>query len=266
MIKARADLLTICIEFANVAFRECASPVEGLPVGLIFKFYKRLIRWREGLPDPLTPKKIVMPNHLKLHMYYNLILVNILQPIVQKASDLSLSHWTCPPHKSPHDAFLDAKIHLETALRLYYLRHGFETPDPFLGQFLSSLTKLMFDAIREDPDSPFVEEWRSTILLIAKGIYDQSRSIYVMRGLLQVQIGLMEPRDVERLKHFARIETDREIHAPLEERIRSAWAAMSVGYEDNPENLSRQLDNLSLGPAASSPGSSSSPPNYCPPR
>ncbi|KAM7209353.1 hypothetical protein V8F20_000403 [Naviculisporaceae sp. PSN 640] len=245
LVKARADLLTICIDFANLAFRESASPIAELPVAHILSFYKRLIWWRETLPDPLTPKKIVMPNQLKLHMYYNLILVNILQPIVRMGDDLSLSHWTFS-HKSPRDAYLDAKIHFETAFRLYYLRHGFEFPDPFLGQFMSALTKLTLDTIDQDPDSPYIEEWRSTVLLAAKGIYEQSRSIYVLKALLQITIGLMTPRDVERLKHFARIEANQEIREPLEEPIHSGWRAMSVGYEPSPESLTHQLGHLSM--------------------
>ncbi|KAK4216540.1 hypothetical protein QBC37DRAFT_86806 [Rhypophila decipiens] len=256
--KARADLLTICIEYANLAFKESASAlVAELPVSQILKFYDRLIRWREELPDPLTPKKIVMPNHLKLHMYYNLILVNILRPVVHDrvdGGDLSPFHWPLlPSHRSsPRDAYLDAKIHFDTALRLYYLRHGFEVPDSFIGQFLSSLTRLTVDAINEDPTSPFVEDWRSTVLLTAKGVYEQSKSVYVMRALLQIQIGLMTPRDVERLKHFARIEKAQEIHAPLEEPIHSNWPTYIVGHEHGAENLTRQLGNLSLGPATSS--------------
>lgn len=246
LVKARADLLTICIDFASLAFRGSASPIADLPIGHIFDFYHRLIRWRENLPDPLTPKKIVLPNQLKLHMYYNLILVNILQPIARMGDDLSLSHWPFS-HKSPRDAYLDAKIHFETAFRLYYLRHGFENPDPFLGQFMSALIKLTLDTINEDPGSPFIEEWRSTVLLAAKGMYEQSRSAYVLKALLQVTIGLMTPRDVDRLKHFARIEADQEIREPLEEPIHSIWRVMSVGHDPSTESLTHQVGNLSLG-------------------
>lgn len=264
VVKARADLLSICVEFASVAFRN-PERREQLSVRQILGFYTRLTDWRDKLPEPLTPRKIVLPNQLKLHMYYNFTLVNMLRPIIMHdwsdgaLSDRAPAPALPMPPKSPRDAYLDAKIHYETAIRLYYLRHGFEALDPFVGQFLASLTQLTVDTIKADPRSPDVKEWRSTVLLAAKGIYDYSRSIYVMRAVLRLQIGLMLPGDVEKLKHFARIDAQNEIHAPLEQPIHSNWSMYAVGYNQRPENLTSLLGSMSLGPANSSAAHSSGP-------
>ncbi|KAK3330184.1 hypothetical protein B0H66DRAFT_48791 [Apodospora peruviana] len=251
-IKAKTELLTICIELASVAFEDSESHA-GLPMDTIIGFYDRLVEWQANLPEPLTPRKIAMPHHMKLHMYYNSIMINLLQPIMMRDWSDGARSDRARPRKSPRDAYLDAKMFLETTIRLYYLRHGFEATDPFMLQFLISLTQLTIDTINADRHSPTVDESRATLLLTTKGLYDQGRSLYVVRAILCIQIGLMLPEDVERLRHFAKIEAGKEIYAPLVQPIHSDWVPYTVGHDENAEGLTSKIDNLALGRTSSQP-------------
>jgi hypothetical protein len=86
------------------------------------------------------------------------------------------------------------KTSFETIIRLYYLRHGFETPDVLLTLFLSSLAFISIDRLKPysamardaGPQSssdalsnPIKEEVWSTLILAQKGLTEQGQSYYL---------------------------------------------------------------------------------------
>lgn len=231
LFKAIADFWTIIIEVATLTFSRRGPPTK-LSVDQIFHFYYRLRAWQNNLPEPLTPKKIVLPHQLKLHMYYNHILIDLVSPILDYTGSPGI-----PLAHTPRDIYNEAVNHFETVVRLYYLRHGFEATDSFLLHFLGFLNHITMNAIETSAGSSFLEARRSTMLLLTKGIYDQSRVHYVAAAVLRLQIGLMRPEDVDLLKRFVDIEADQLIYGPLKQAVHTSWPAYAIGYETKAEQL-----------------------------
>ena len=251
LLRAKADFWTIINDVALATFSHRHSAYK-LTVGEIFQFYERLKAWLRNLPEPLTPRKIVLPHQLKLHMYYNLILMDLVTPILDYTGGPGL-----PLAFRPRDIYVEAVTHFETCMRLYYLRHGFEAPDSFLLHFLGLLNHINMNAIETSMGSSYLEPRRSTLLLLTKGIHDQSRVHYVARLILRLQVRLMRPEDVELLRQFVEIEADQVIFGPIEQAVHTNWSMYEVGLEAKTEqrrqgkSLATTLASLCLEPAAS---------------
>lgn len=94
----------------------------------------------------------------------------------------------------------------ETIMRLYYLHHGYETPDGNLTHNLMILVYRSFaqaDALTSAPtsapaDSVTPEEATSTLILAEIGLYEQSRNYFLPRALFEIVKTEMsgEERDV----------------------------------------------------------------------
>jgi len=246
LFKAIADFWTIINEISLVTFSPNRSPIK-LSTHQIFQFYNRLRTWQQSLPEPLTPKKIVLPQQLKLHMHYNLMLIDLVTPILDYTGGpgVQLLH-------TPRDIYNEALTHLETLMRLYYLRHGFEATDSFLVHFLGYCNHITMNAIETSAGSSFLEARRSTLLLLTKGLHEQSRVHYVGKAILRLQVGLMRTEDVELLTQFVDIETEQLMYGPLEQAVYTNWPAYSIGLETKAEELRQGktlatcLESLSL--------------------
>lgn len=258
--KAKTDLYLIVNEYSLLAYGR-PNPQQPLAPRLVLWFYNRLVAWFTGLPEPLSPRRIVMPHQIMLHMHYNLVLTAILKPIRSQDWGENTQALT---DKSPYQAYVDAVIRYETTIRLYYLRHGFEGFDSFLVNFLGSLGQMAIDAIEENKDPSTLGSLVSTVLLAAKGLHDQGCSHYVATAVLRLQVSLMRPQDVELLKRFVKIEADEELNGPLKQPVQSDWPAYGAVYEESsdsqkPRNsLTSRLESLSLEPMGSPTPSGSS--------
>lgn len=251
LFKAKADFWAILNDASLLTFSHHRPPSK-LSVVQTLEFYNRLIAWRQNLPEPLTPKKIVLPHQLKLHMHYNHVLIDLVTPILDYNGSVGpqLS-------QTPRDIYIDAVTHFETVVRLYYLRHGFEGTDLFLLHFLGLLNHITMNAIETSAGSSFLEARRSTLLLLTKGIHDQSHVHFIARAILRYQINLMRLEDVDLLRQFVEIEEDQVIYGPLEQAVHSDWPVYQVGFEARDEQkrqgktLSGALASLTMEPSMS---------------
>ena len=246
LFKAKADFWSIINELSLLTFTSHGS-TSKLTVGEIFQFYGRLKGWLHNLPEPLTPKKIVLPHQLKMHMHYHHMLIDLVTPVLDYTGAPGV-----PLAFTPRDIYVEAVIHFETVMRLYYLRHGFEATDSFLLHFLGLLNYINMTAIETSMGSSFLEPRRSTLLLLTKGIHDQSRIHFVARAILRLQVSLMRLEDVELLKQFVEIETDKVIYGPLEQAVHTNWPMYEIGLEAKAEQarqgrtLATSLASLTL--------------------
>ncbi|KAK4155533.1 hypothetical protein C8A00DRAFT_13446 [Chaetomidium leptoderma] len=260
LFKAKADFWTILNEVSLLTFSRHRAPAK-LSVNQILQFYNRLIAWQQNLPEPLTPRKIVLPHQLKLHLHYNHMLIDLVTPIL----DYNGSAGVFQLPQTPRDIYIEAVTHLETILRLYYLRHGFEAADSFLLHFLGLLNHVTMNAIETSTGSSFLEARRSTLVLLTKGIHDQSRVHFVARAVLRLQLSLMRLEDVELLRQFVDIETDQVTYGPQEQAIHSDWPVYEVGLEARDQQrrqgrtLASSLASLSLLESSTLPTPSRSP-------
>jgi hypothetical protein len=77
-------------------------------------------------------------------------------------------------------------IELESLIRIYYLRHGFETFDALLLTHLTHLSNMVLQRLAQhasSTDTAEIEYLRSTLILCLKGLYDQSRN-FRMSGIV----------------------------------------------------------------------------------
>ncbi|KAM0215659.1 hypothetical protein ACHAPQ_011776 [Fusarium lateritium] len=136
----------------------------------------------------------------------------------------------------------DAKIRLETLLRLYYLRHGYESYDIFMIHLLSFIGFMHIKALK-GAEATEVESRRSTVVLTAQGLRDQSRCCYLAGLVFSVMKGNMGVEGEQLLKGIEDLqEEDEEEEMSLAEQIQSSWPIDIEWIDIEPEN--QRLGNL----------------------
>lgn len=159
----------------------------------------------------------------------------------------------------PLEIVSHANYRIETLIRLNYLRHGFGYYDPFLLTLLITIsfgTQAALEAAKSspssrDPSHASVEEIRSTLILCAKGLYDQGHNYYVGQVLFRLFLGRTSAAEVELLKAFmpsSHLERDQGLPP---ERVRSEWPLPIIKIDEDPrtsklETLVKEYQRLAL--------------------
>ncbi|KXJ88330.1 putative zinc finger protein [Microdochium bolleyi] len=203
------------------------------------EFYLRFRGWYHQLPGSLSPRNIVLSCALKLHMRYHHELLGILTSMLTAETPGSpAAVFAEQAGQSPHQLFLHSKICLETLLRVYYLRHGFEYLDAYLIAFLSTG---VFMSIRDmelssSSSSDKLLEMRSTVILLSKGVYDQGSSLFLGKLLFRLIRSRIRAEDLDALQRFAKFD-DAELARQEEhlEQATSQWPVDIVSKTDNPD-------------------------------
>jgi hypothetical protein len=147
-------------------------------------------------------------------------------------------------------ALNEAKARLETILRLYYLRHGYESYDVFLLSVLSFLGFMQLKTMNSiDPGE--LENRRSTIALVAKGLHDQSRNCYLAEIVFRLMKRNMGTDSHYLLKDFDIGDEDEEAVTRMSEQVHSSWPIDIEVIDENAdkqriENLIRNTDRIKL--------------------
>ncbi|KAF4333352.1 nitrogen assimilation transcription factor nit-4 [Fusarium beomiforme] len=230
IIHARSKFRVIMNDFSDAAYSEGS----GVSIDLAYKFRERLESWYDNLPASLTPRRIVLPGQLQLHIYYHHLLLTIFEPL----SDAEASR-----EPSPQRIIADAKKNIQTLVRLYYLRHGFEAMDLFIVIPLILMGYDCANAINEDTPAEETELLRSTLILVAQGLYNQRRNHYLAQALFKVIRGKMRPQEIGLLKSSMALDrygVDPEPEMPV--AVRSHWPVSVVKKQEDVE--SHILTNL----------------------
>ncbi|RBA17838.1 hypothetical protein FPRO05_10856 [Fusarium proliferatum] len=230
VVHARSRFRIIMNEFCDAAYSEGSK----VGVNLAYQFRGRLEEWFESLPASLSPRRIVLPGQLQLHMYYHHLLLTIFEPLYD-------AETTREP--SPQRIVAGSKRNMQTLVRLYYLRHGFEAMDLFIVIPLMVMGYDSIDAIKEDTSTEEIEFLRSTLILIAQGLYYQRRNHYLAQALFRVIRGKMRPQEIGLLKSsmaLDRYEADPEPEMAV--AVRSHWPVSVVKKREDME--SHILTNL----------------------
>ncbi|PVH97901.1 hypothetical protein DM02DRAFT_630684 [Periconia macrospinosa] len=200
-------------------------------------FLSILEDWYNNLPEALLPKFIVLPGHLQLHMYYQHILLTIFEPLIDEETSQT---------PSPQQIVTDAKKRLQTLVRLYYLRHGFEATDLYLVIPLIIEASQCMDAIENvDEHMPAhkLEALRSTLILVAKGLHSQRRNLYLAEALFRVVRGRMRPAEVALFRGLLNVDERIADEKPdMAQEIRSHWPVSIVKKKEDINVL--MLNNL----------------------
>ncbi|EFY90076.1 C6 transcription factor, putative [Metarhizium acridum CQMa 102] len=122
----------------------------------------------------------------------------------------------------------------QTLVRLYYLRHGFEAMDLFIVIPLMLAGYECIDAISEQATGPRLEALRSTLILIAKGLYNQRRNHYLAEALFRVIRGRMRQEELSLLKTTMRLDDDEEDERRhMAQAVRSHWPVSVVKKKED---------------------------------
>lgn len=166
-------------------------------------------------------------------MYYHHLLLSIYEPLLEAKTE---------QEPSPQSVVSEANRYMQTLIRLYYLRHGFESMDLFIVVPLVNAGFHCIDEINSGQPTPAqLEVLRSTLLLITKGLHSQRANHYLAEALFRVVRGRMRLQEAALLKttlHFDEAEEDRK--SAMVQTVRSHWPVSVVKKKED-------LDNHILG-------------------
>ncbi|KAK2689412.1 hypothetical protein QWA68_011946 [Fusarium oxysporum] len=196
-------------------------------------FCIRLDSWYRSLSPGLKPTEILFPWQLKLHMHYYNLIVCLLE---------TLRMTTAPAlvDDSVQKALSDAKIKMETLLRLYYLRHGFGSYDIFI-VILLAFIGFMHAKTLDSSKMVNLESRKSTVVLVVKGLGDQSNNCYLARVVFRLLKGSIGSKNDFLLKEVGIVEEDGEDEKAMEEQVNSSWPVDLEWIDVDPEK--NRLDN-----------------------
>ncbi|KAI0845263.1 hypothetical protein F5Y00DRAFT_265794 [Daldinia vernicosa] len=199
------------------------------------EFRARLSTWYENLPKPLQAQDAVMPSHLKIHMYYHVLLISLFEPFMQ----MGYIH----AEANPGIIVKHSKACFETLLRAYYLRHGFESLDITLVQLLALLGfGTLKDASLVEKGSAAHEAIRSTLLLCAKGLWEQGQNYYVAEVVFRLFRQSLSAEDAQLFRDITEIEEGDGRPNFMAVEIRSGWPIGIFSMAD--ENSERTLNQF----------------------
>lgn len=101
-------------------------------------------------------------------MYLQHLTLAIFEPLVE---DVLAAELQDQPH--PRDIIVEATRNLQTLIRLYYLRHGFEAMDLFIVIPLIYAGFKCLEAISDRTSESDLYLLCSTLMLVVSGLYQQ---------------------------------------------------------------------------------------------
>ncbi|KAH8632172.1 hypothetical protein IG631_13855 [Alternaria alternata] len=204
-MKALSELRVIQNEIGVMCFSRFEDS-KKMPWGAALHIQAKLETWYRGLPTQLQPRWIVHPSHL------------LLQSQIY-SEDGGARSLTQNQLNTAQQVVTEASVHLESILRIYYLRHSFESYDSTLTIFLVHLANLTLESIRQLEQDPASERkdtseaLLSTLILCFNGLYEQSKSAYiaiVMLALMRKQLSAEIRNTVGRYVTIEEPESDTE--------------------------------------------------------
>ena len=148
-------------------------------------------------------------------MYYHHLILTIFKPLLDKEIDQDAS---------PQHVVDEASRYLQTLIRLYYLRHGFEAMNLFIVIPLVLAAYDCLDAINEHTSAFQLEQLRSTLILVAQGLNAQRKNHYLAEALFRVIRGRMRPVELSLFNSIANVDEGELGELPdMAQAVRSNW-------------------------------------------
>lgn len=150
-------------------------------------------------------------------MYFQHLILTIFKP---------LSDFSTPQSPNPQEIVAEATKYLQTLIRLYYLRHGFDAMDLFIVILLMLAASDCIDVIKQSSGDE-LETLRSTLILVTKGLYSQRRNHYLAEALFRVIRGRMPPSELALFNGILNI-NDQAEPPDMAQAVRSHWPVTVV--------------------------------------
>ncbi|KAF7532797.1 hypothetical protein G7054_g7627 [Neopestalotiopsis clavispora] len=202
-------------------------------------FKSRFDNWFSVLGDCLSPTKIVFPIQLKIHMEYYTNIISLLQPFESKAV-FSSKESVNRLHETLQPTISTSRIAFETVLRIYYMRHSFESFDSALAYFLPFMFNMALKNLAQNLDTPVTasdteEAHRSTLVLSAKGLQSHGRIHVLSRLIYQGLRGIMRPQDLDILHAYRMIDDKDEVDLEAASMAQAEFPVPHLHIGGNPD-------------------------------
>ncbi|KAF4997868.1 hypothetical protein FGRMN_3569 [Fusarium graminum] len=231
--RAMADFRAIINDLAITFFGHVRRD-PGATINRIRTFCTQLDGWYRDLPVELKSRNICFPWQLKLHMHYYNLIIYLLETLV-------LTSKRATYDISVQQTLSEAKIRLETLLRLYYLRHGYESYDIFMINMLSFLGFIHTKTL-EDAEEIELESRRSSVALVAQGLREQSRNCYLALVVFRVLKDSMGVEIKRILQDSEDVQEDEDEEMLVARQVQSSWPMNMEWIDTNPDD--KRLENL----------------------
>ncbi|KAF4340441.1 nitrate assimilation regulatory nirA [Fusarium beomiforme] len=252
LFKSKMDLIRVINRIGVKLFHSTDSASGEEDNTELNEYLIALKNWYLTLPASLAPSAIIFPCQLKLHLLYHNVVINLCELLVPSGKESEADQTS----EETLAQLSHSRICFETIMRLYYLRHGFESADAYMAH---DLAVLGFMALGKLKDGGRVqnEDLRSTLLLAAKGLGDQGRNYYFPFTLFHVIQGEMSEEDKALLHQFmTSLKEDvisRQVRA---KHVQAQYPCDIIKITDYPEskrlgNLIKQYVNLAISEAQS---------------
>lgn len=167
-------------------------------------------------------------------MYYYHLILTIFEPLLQQPKDQE-SHI--------RQTIADAKKYLQTLVRLYYIRHGYDAMDLFIVIPLVLIASECVEDVTDQMPTAQLEVLRSTLILAATGLYSQRRNHYLAEALFRVIYARMRRPEIALLKDSMKMdETEWNERQGMAQAVRSQWPVSVVRKKEDLD--SHILENL----------------------
>ena len=274
-MKALSELRAIMNDICVVSFGQSAGP-RKITWEHALHFRARLQAWYDALPDSLSSSKLLFPAHLKLQYvqgerWTQFVSTNIARSceyhstlIMLFSSQLSTTSRPTTPLTSnqedmAHNIVTLSMIQLESLLRIYYLRHSFESYDSLLVVFLAHLSQetlarlTRLDRPSTDSSNDDVEALRSTLVLCLKGLHDQGKNFHVSGLVFHILKDRLSAEDQSLVDQYV-MPKDGEADCVVgdrSQRVVSDYVVPTVHLHEDPwaarlSNIVQRSENMSL--------------------
>lgn len=181
-------------------------------------------------------------------MYYHQVIALLFMPFADQEQHFprstSRSQDVVRTEEHPYHILTSARQCMDALVRLYYARHGFETWDSSIPQFLLSVG---FSAIAE-LSSNVEMDWEqrrailSSVVLCVKGLYDQGKNVFVSEVICYLLWHAIAAEDQVVLEGFSDIEKTSERVTVLAQHVHSSWPMPIARKAEDLEEY--HIDNL----------------------
>ncbi|KAF1912974.1 hypothetical protein BDU57DRAFT_340740 [Ampelomyces quisqualis] len=243
--KERSALRVIMNEIARHLYTKSGRH-RDLSLDRFLGFRSRLENWFSDLPEALTPDKIALPSQFELHLEYHSTVSQLFQLQVdnntrQRTSLASLLT------KTPEDLVASANLSLETLLRLYYIRHSYDSHNGMIVYFSILVGNMAIEALsraRNGTSQVAVDEkvLRQTLILCARGLESQGQSYHLANLAFRAFQDRVDPTDLQVLQSYCK---PRDLDAEqdsIAQHSYSHWPLPIIKLNEDPKSAT--LDTL----------------------
>lgn len=181
-----------------------------------------------------------------MHLQY--IIMLLLEPFVASGQDST--SITLPNGKSkPVRVILDeSRVGFETLIRVYYLRHSFETYAPVMVQFLSVLGFLSVQRAMTEPISPgALKPYQSSVILATLGLSNQAQQAFLANAMFRLLFSKVPPSMTDVTNQYCSLNTSAIVEMqPAHAKSAYPVHMVSINADAEEQRMNRLLEKLKM--------------------